>query len=286
MRSTPIVEGWNKMDYTYFQYQQSAEDIRRQIGEFSPKVAMVLGSGLGYLGDEVEDATAVPYQDISYFKPSTAPGHKGRLVFGRLAGRDVAVMQGRMHHYEGYSYEETAYAVRVLRLLGADTLIVTNAAGCVRTDWHAGELMLITDQIKMFSESPLRGENLPQYGHRFPDASHLYTPRQLELAKSVAAEQGVELREGVYFYCYGPQYETPAEIRAVRALGGDAVGMSTAPEVIVAAHCGMEVLGFTLLSNMAAGILDQPLSEQEVLDAAEAAKGKFSRLVLGCLEKL
>ncbi len=207
-------------------------------------------------------------------------------VFGTLSGKPVAVMQGRMHHYEGYSYETVAYAVRVLRLLGCEALIVTNAAGCVRTDWRAGDLMLITDHIKMFSESPLRGENLPEFGVRFPDASHLYTPRLQDLARSVAAEQGVELREGVYFYCYGPQYETPAEIRAARTLGGDAVGMSTAPEAIVAGHCGMEVLGFTLLSNMAAGILDQPLSEQEVLDAAEAAKPRFSRLILGCLGKL
>jgi len=274
------------MDYTYFHYQQSAEDIRRQTGDFTPDIAMVLGSGLGGLGNEVEDAIAVPYGEISHFKRSTAPGHEGRLVFGTLAGRKVAVMQGRMHHYEGYSYEETAYAVRVLRLLGCSSLIVTNAAGCVRTDWNAGDLMLITDHIKMFSESPLRGENLPQFGPRFPDSSHLYTPRLREVARSVAAEQGIGLREGVYFYCYGPQYETPAEIRAVRVLGGDAVGMSTAPEAVVAGHCGMEVLGFTLLSNMAAGILDQPLSEQEVLDAGEAAREKFTRLVLGCLEKM
>ncbi len=274
------------MTYTYDQYQQSADYIRSRIGSFAPRAAMVLGSGLGYLGDLVENAIAIPYGEIPHFKASTAPGHKGRLVFGTLAGQNVAVMQGRMHHYEGYSYEEVSYAVRVLRLLGCDTLIVTNAAGCVRTDWKAGDLMLITDQIKQFSESPLRGENLPQFGVRFPDASHLYTPRLRRLAREVAAEQGVELREGVYFYCYGPQYETPAEVRAARILGGDAVGMSTAPEVIVAGHCGMEVLGFTLLSNMAAGILDQPLTEQEVLDAADAARDKFSKLVLGCLEKL
>ena len=274
------------MKYTYDQYQQSADYIREKLGSFSPKVAMILGSGLGFLGDVVESPIAIPYGEIPNFKASTAPGHKGRLVFGTLSGQPVAVMQGRMHHYEGYSYEDVSYAVRVLRLLGCDTLIVTNAAGCVRTDWQAGDLMLITDQIKLFSESPLRGENLPQFGTRFPDASHLYTPRLQALARQVAAAQGVTLREGVYFYCYGPQYETPAEVRAARILGGDAVGMSTAPEVIVASHCGMEVLGFTLLSNMAAGILDQPLSEQEVLDAAAAAKDKFSTLVLGCLDQL
>jgi len=274
------------MTYTMEQYEESAQAIRARLKGFVPKVAMVLGSGLGFLGDQVEGAVTVPYGEIPYFKSSTAPGHKGRLVFGTLEGQRVAVMQGRMHHYEGYSYEEVSYAVRVLRLLGCDTLVVTNAAGCVNLEWKAGDLMLITDQIKMFSPSPLRGENLPQFGPRFPDASHLYSPRLQQLARDAARELGLTLREGIYFYCYGPQYETPAEIRAARILGGDAVGMSTAPEVIVAAHCGMEVLGLTLLSNMAAGILDQPLSEQEVLDAAEAARETFSGLVRACLPKL
>ena len=274
------------MGFSFAQYKASADFIAARLGGFKPEVAMILGSGLGYLGDEVEDAIIIPYGDIPHFKASTAPGHKGRFVFGKLEGKPVAVMQGRMHHYEGYSYEEVAYAVRVLRLLGCKTLIVTNAAGCVRTDWQAGDLMLITDHIKMFSESPLRGENIPEFGVRFPDASHLYTVRLQELARQTAKELSISLREGVYFYCYGPQYETPAEIRAARVLGGDAVGMSTAPEVIVAGHCGMQVLGFTLLSNMAAGILDQPLSEQEVLDAGVAAREKFSALVRACLNKL
>ena len=274
------------MPYTIENYRASAEFLRARLGDFVPKVAMILGSGLGYLGDQVEDPIAVDYQDIPYFKASTAPGHKGRLVFGALEGKPVAVMQGRMHHYEGYSYEEVTYAVRVLRLLGCDTLVVTNAAGCVNTHWKAGDLMLITDQIKMFSESPLRGENLPEFGVRFPDASKLYTPRLRQVARDCAKTLGLTLREGVYFYCYGPQYETPAEIRAARILGGDAVGMSTAPEVIVAGHCGMEVLGFTLLSNMAAGILDQPLSEEEVLLAGEHAREDFSALVRACLREM
>ena len=248
------------MNYTFAQYQESADYIRSQIGGFAPKVAMILGSGLGYMGDIVENPIAVPYQNIPHFKVSTAPGHKGQLVFGTLEGQKVAVMQGRMHHYEGYSYEEVSYAVRVLRLLGCDTLIVTNAA--------------------------LRGENLPEFGVRFPDASHLYTPALREMARQTARELGIGLREGVYMYFPGPQYETPAEVRAARVLGADAAGMSTAPEVITAGHCGMRVLGFTLLSNMGAGILDQPLSEQEVLDAAAACRDKFSRLVLACLKKI
>ena len=165
------------MHFTFAQYQESAQFLKHRLGNFQPKVAMVLGSGLGYLGDLVEHAIVVPYGEIPHFKHSTAPGHKGQLVFGTLAGQPVAVMQGRMHHYEGYSYEEVAYAVRVLRLLGCQTLFVTNAAGGVNYSFHAGDLMLITDQIKIFLESPLRGENLPEFGPRFPDSSYLYTPK-------------------------------------------------------------------------------------------------------------
>ena len=274
------------MNYTFEQYRESADFLQAKLGSFQPKVAMVLGSGLGYLGDVVEDPIVVPYGEIPHFKHSTAPGHKGQLVFGTLAGQKVAVMQGRMHHYEGYSYEEVAYAVRVLHLLGCDTLFVTNAAGGVNWKFKAGDLMLITDQIKIFMESPLRGENLPQFGPRFPDSSYLYTPRLQDLARQQARRLDLDLKEGVYMYFPGPQYETPAEVRFARMAGADAVGMSTAPEVIVAGHCGMQVLGYTQVSNLAAGILDQPLSEQEVLDAAEACKEKFSRLVLACLKKL
>lgn len=274
------------MNFTYQQYQESADAVRSRIGSFVPKVAMILGSGLGYMGDEVDGAVAVPYGEIPHFKTSTAPGHKGQLVFGTLAGQRVAVMQGRMHHYEGYSYEEVSYAVRVLRLLGCSTLVVTNAAGCINLEWSAGDLMLITDQIKLFMESPLRGPNLPEFGPRFPDSSNLYSPALREVARRAAAALGIELREGVYMYFPGPQYETPAEIRFARTAGADAAGMSTAPEVITAAHCGMQVLGFTLLSNMAAGILSQPLTEQEVLDAGEAAKEKFSQLLLECLKRM
>ena len=274
------------MLHTTDYYVESAQSIWLHLNGFVPKVAMILGSGLGFLADQVENPITVPYGDIPHFPIATAPGHKGQLVFGTLEGQHVAVMQGRMHHYEGYSFEEITFAVRVLYLLGCRTLIVTNAAGCVNTQWQPGDLMLITDQIKFFSESPLRGPNLSQFGTRFPDSSHLYTPRLQQLAREQAQSLGLTLREGVYFYCYGPQYETPAEVRAIRILGGDAVGMSTAPEVTVAGHCGMEVLGLTLLSNMAAGILDKPLTEAEVLAAAEAAKDRFSGLVRACLSKL
>jgi purine-nucleoside phosphorylase len=284
--NTSITSEVFDMQFTFEQYTESADYIRARLAGFVPETAMILGSGLGFMGDEVEDPIVVPYRDIPYFKASTAPGHKGQLVFGYLAGRRVAVMQGRMHHYEGYSYEEVSYAVRVLRLLGCINLIVTNAAGCVNTAWAPGDLMLINDHIKIFMESPLRGENLPEFGVRFPDASRLYTPALRDTARKAASELGIALREGVYMYFPGPQYETPAEVRAARVLGADAVGMSTAPEVITAGHCGMRVLGFTLLTNMAAGILDQPLSEREVLDAAEKCRDKFSRLVLECLRKI
>ncbi|MDD4715559.1 MAG: purine-nucleoside phosphorylase [Oscillospiraceae bacterium] len=274
------------MSLSFAQYRESADAITVRIGAFRPQVAMILGSGLGYLADLLEDAVSIPYSDIPHFRAPTAPGHRGRLVFGSLEGRKVAVMQGRIHHYEGYSYEEVAYPVRVLRLLGAGTMFVTNAAGAVNQAFFPGVLMLIADHIKLFGDSPLRGENQIEFGPRFPDASYLYTPSLQKLAKDMAADLNIPLRKGVYMYFPGPQYETPAEIRAARILGADAVGMSTVPEVIAAGHAGMRVLGLSLLSNMAAGILDQPLTEQEVLDAARAASDRFIKLILKCLQNL
>lgn len=274
------------MAFTMEQYRESADFLAGRLNGFQPEVLMILGSGLGFLAEELEDAVAVPYGEIPHFKPSTAPGHKGQFVFGRLEGKSVAVMQGRMHFYEGYSLQEVTYAVRVLRLLGAEKLIVTNAAGCVNRDWSAGTLMLICDHIKLCLESPLRGENLPDFGPRFPDASTLYSPEYQAIARDAAVALGIPLKEGVYMFFPGPQYETPAEVRAARILGADAVGMSTVPEALAARHCGMKVLGLSLLTNMAAGILPQPLSEQEVLDAAASASRQFSRLVRKCLSKM
>lgn len=274
------------MSFTFTEYQASADFLRSRLGNFVPKVAMVLGSGLGYLAEQVEDPISVPFFTIPYFRRSTAPGHAGRLVFGKLDGQNVAVMQGRFHYYEGYSFEDVTFPVRVLRLLGAETLIVTNAAGCVNTGWNAGDLMIIQDHIKLALNSPLCGPNMSEFGPRFPDSSYNYTPALRALAHEVANERGINIREGVYMYMSGPQYETPAEIRAARILGADAVGMSTVPEVIIARHCGMNVLGITLLTNMAAGILDQPLTEEEVLTAAEEGKEKFSGVIRGVLAKM
>ena len=274
------------MSYTYSDYQESADYLRGVLGGFSPEVLLILGSGLGFLGETVEDPVFVDYGAIPHFKPSTAPDHKGRFVFGRLRGKRVAVMQGRMHCYEGYSMEDAAYGVRVLRLLGADKLVVTNAAGAVNTDFSAGDLMLITDHVKLFDFGPLRGENLPEFGVRFPDVSTLYTPRLQQVARETAQSLGLTLREGVYMYFPGPQFETPAEVRAARILGADAVGMSTVPEAIVAGHCGYEILGVTLCANMAAGVLPRPLSGEEVNEMAAASAPHFSALILGCLEAM
>ncbi|MCF2664784.1 purine-nucleoside phosphorylase [Oscillibacter valericigenes] len=272
--------------YTYQQYQESAEILRTRLGSFRPDVLLILGSGLGALGDEVEAPIVVPYQDVPHMKHSTAPDHKGQFVFGRLAGRNVAVMQGRLHTYEGWSFADVSYPVRVLRLLGAETLIVTNAAGAVNTGFSAGDIMLITDHIKLFGVSPLCGANVAEFGPRFPDMSQVYTPALREVARKAAQNLGIRLREGVYMYFPGPQYETPAEVRAARILGADAVGMSTVPEAIVAAHCGMKVLGFTLCTNMAAGVLDQPLDGDEVIAAGMAAGPRFTALVKACLAEV
>lgn len=272
--------------YNYGQYQQSAQALREKLNGFQPKVLLILGSGLGALADEVENPITVPYDQVPHMKHSTAPGHKGRFLFGRQAGQNVAVMQGRLHTYEGWSFADAGYPVRVLRLLGVDTLVVTNAAGAVNTAFSAGDIMLITDHIKLFGVSPLCGPNVEELGPRFPDMSHVYTPALQQKAREAAKAQGMELREGVYMFLPGPQYETPAEIRAARLLGADAVGMSTVPEAITAAHCGLNVLGFSLCTNMAAGILEQPLSGEEVIAAGEAAGPKFTALVKACLERM
>ena len=274
------------MRYTFEDYKKAAAVIAERLGGFRPEIAMVLGSGLGEMAELAEDPITIVYGEIPGFQCSTAPGHKGQLVFGTLMGKRIAVMQGRLHAYEGYSFEEVCFPLRVLKLLGCGKLVITNASGGVNLEYQVGDICLITDHIKFFMDSPLRGQNIPEFGVRFPDATHLYTPRLQEVARQVAGEQGLSLVEGVYMYFPGPSYETPAEIRAIRVLGGDLVGMSTVPEVIAAGHAGMEVLGFSLVSNAAAGITGEALSEQEVLDAAAAAKERFSRLICGCVERM
>ena len=267
-------------------YEQSANYLRERLGDFQPEILMILGSGLGQFGELVEDPIFAPYPEIPHFRHSTAPGHKGRFVFGRLAGRKVAVMQGRIHLYEGYTPEEAVYGIRVMKLLGVKKMIVTNAAGAVNLSFKPGQIMLISDHILLFPMTPLTGPNDERFGVRFPDMSKIYTPALRQLARETAAALNVHLNEGVYMYFPGPQYETPAEIRAARLLGADMAGMSTVPEAIAARHCGMEVLGFSLATNMAAGILDQPLTEEEVLETGEACKQEFSKLMLQILKTM
>jgi purine-nucleoside phosphorylase len=273
------------MTLTAAQIREAAAFIRGKTS-LEPEIALILGSGLGVLADHVEDAAVIPYEDIPHFPLSTVEGHAGELVIGRLAGRTVVIMRGRFHMYEGYGPELTAFPVRVMKELGARTLVVTNAAGGINTSFEPGDLMLITDHLNLTGRNPLVGPNDPGLGPRFPDMSEAYSRRLRAIALETAREQGLALREGVYAGLLGPSYETPAEIRMLRVLGADAVGMSTVAEVIAARHTGLEVLGISCISNMAAGILDQPLSHEEVMETTERVKSRFLALVTGVIPRL
>lgn len=266
------------MDKRMQNVENAAKFIRSR-SSVKPSVGLILGSGLGVLGDEIEEGHRIRYEEIPDFPVSTVEGHAGRLVLGELEGKAVVVMQGRFHYYEGYPMDQVVFPVWVMRRLGVETLLVTNAAGGVNTSFSPGDLMLITDHIKFFTDSPLRGPNLEDLGPRFNDMSDAYTARLRALAWKAAAAAGIDLREGVYAHMPGPSFETPAEIRMLRTLGADAVGMSTVPEVIAAAHCGLEVLGISAISNMAAGILDQPLNHEEVIETGRQVRDVFIRLV-------
>ncbi|MFP7297770.1 purine-nucleoside phosphorylase [Neobacillus niacini] len=246
-------------------------------GKYSntPQVGLILGSGLGVLADEIENPVKIPYNEIPDFPISTVEGHAGQLVFGLLNGVEVVAMQGRFHFYEGYGMDKVTFPVRVMKELGVDMLIVTNAAGGVNESFEAGDLMIITDHINFMGTNPLIGPNDSKLGARFPDMSEAYSKELRAIAKDIAAQINLNVKEGVYFGNPGPVYETPAEVRMVRTLGGDAVGMSTVPEVIVARHSGMKVLGISCISNMAAGILDQPLTHDEVIETTERVKANF-----------
>ncbi|MBO4847735.1 MAG: purine-nucleoside phosphorylase [Clostridia bacterium] len=270
----------------YEDYVESAKTLCRKLGEFCPEVLIILGSGLGDLGSRLDDPIAVPYSEIPHMKYSTAPGHKGRFLAGVLGGKNVLMMQGRLHFYEGWAAEDAVFPIRLARLMGIEKLIVTNAAGGINTGFKPGELMLINDFIKLNAVNPLIGPNIDEFGPRFPDMSRVFDRDYMALFREIAESHGENIHEGVYFYCTGPQYETPAEIRAMRLLGADAVGMSTVPECIAARHCGMRILGITLVTNMAAGILDKPLSGEEVIEAGNAASNRLSSYVTEFLERL
>jgi purine-nucleoside phosphorylase len=250
------------------------------------EVAVILGSGLGDVVDAVEIETAIPYGEIPGAKASTVMGHQGRMIFGRANGRPVVLMQGRVHFYEGYEMAEVMFLTRVLGRLGIKKLIVTNAAGGVNTSYVAGDLMLISDHINFMGVNPLRGPNVEGLGVRFPDMSEAYPESLRDIAKQVASGLDLILQEGVYLALSGPTYETPAEIRAFRTLGADAVGMSTVPEVIAASHMQIPVLGISCITNMAAGILNQKLTHQEVMDTTARVQKEFTALVVALIAKL
>ncbi|MNJ37257.1 Purine nucleoside phosphorylase 1 [compost metagenome] len=252
----------------------------------TPRVGLILGSGLGVLADYMENAVTLRYEDIPYFPTSTVEGHAGELLVGELKGVPVVLMKGRFHMYEGYAPELTAFPVRVMKQLGVERLLVTNAAGGVNLEYEPGDLMLISDHLNLTGKSPLVGANEAEIGPRFPDMSEAYSKSLRQVAHEVAASQGIKLQEGVYAGMLGPAYETPAEIRMLRTLGADAVGMSTVAEVIVASHTGMEVIGISCISNMAAGIIDQPLSHDEVMETTDRVREKFLGLVLSIVPKL
>jgi purine-nucleoside phosphorylase len=278
------------MSTSDFDSKSAAEHIlstleKRGVERF-PGIGLILGSGLGEIADELDDPIFLEYGDIPGFPASTAPGHRGRLVTGSFEGKPVAVMQGRFHYYEGYSMQQVAFPVRVLKLLGVETLIVTNAAGGINRLFNSGDLMLIRDHIKLAGDSPLRGPNDEDFGPRFNDMSDAYGRELRRKAREAAEEKGIDLREGVYAYMTGPSFETPAEIEMLRVLGADAVGMSTVPEVITASHAGIDVLAISTVTNLAAGILDQPLSHEEVLETGKQVKGKLLKLLNAVLEKL
>ena len=250
-----------------------------------PRVGVILGSGLGNVVDALEIETAIPYSEIPGAKASTVVGHQGRMILARVNQTPVVVMQGRIHFYEGHEMAEVMFLSRVIGRLGIRQLIVTNAAGGINTKFQAGDLMLISDHINLMGMNPLRGPNVDELGVRFPDMSEAYPASLREQAKEVARSLGQLVQEGIYLALSGPSYETPAEIRAFRTLGADAVGMSTVPEVIAMSQMGIPVLGISCITNMAAGILNQKLTHQEVMDTTARVQNDFTALVLGCLER-
>ena len=258
----------------------------RSKSSLQPEVGVILGSGLGNVVDAVDIETTIPYAEIPGARASTVLGHQGRLILGRANGTPVAMMQGRVHFYEGYEMPEVMFLSRVLGRLGIKKLIVTNAAGGINTSYTPGDLMLISDHINLMGVNPLRGKNLDDLGVRFPDMSDAYSESLRAIAHEVAGQLGIEVKEGVYLALSGPTYETPAEIRAFRILGADAVGMSTAPEVIALAHMQIPVLGISCITNMAAGVIKQKLTHQEVMDTTARVEKQFTSLVLALIDRL
>lgn len=269
----------------YDQYQEALSYIQSQ-SFIRPRIGLILGSGLGVLANDMTEAVSIPFESIPHFVKPTAEGHKGEVVMGKLNGVEVILLNGRYHYYEGYTLNQVTFPVRIMSMLGVKTLILTNACGAINRSFKPGELMVINDHLNLTGTNPLIGANVKEFGPRFPDASEIYTKRLREQAHVVARSLGIKLNEGVYAWWSGPTYETPAEINMIALLGADAVGMSTVPEALVASHAGMDVLGISCLTNMAAGILPQKLSHQEVLDVARDVRDIFGQLIKGIVSNL
>jgi purine-nucleoside phosphorylase len=272
------------MDY-YDQVKEAADAIASRIRDV-PRIAIVLGSGLGDFANSLSDAVSMPYGELPHWPASKVIGHEGRLVVGRVKGRTIAALAGRSHAYEGHDLRVVTFGVRVLGLLGVKTLILTNAAGGVNTGFAAGALMVIDDHINLIGGNPLVGANDDRFGPRFPDMSEVYSTRLRTIADQAARQMQVTLPHGTYVALLGPSYETPAEIRYLRTIGADAVGMSTVPEAIAARHMGLEVLGISCISNMAAGVLPQPLDHAEVMETTRRVRGQFIALLEGIIGRL
>ena len=269
----------------YSRAEIAARTIRARCGE-EARLAIVLGSGLGGFAEEFTDAVTIPYRDIPGFVSSTAQGHAGSLVAGKIEGVPVLAMQGRVHYYEGYSLEQVTFPIRTFRLLGVDTLVLTNAAGGIDVQLSQGALMVISDHLNLMGVNPLRGPNDERFGPRFPDLTEVYARELQELVVEESKALGITVRRGVYGALAGPSYETPAEIHMLRAVGADAVGMSTVPEAIVARHMGLKVLGISCITNMAAGISESPINHDEVMETGQRVRETFTRLLRGVIAKV
>lgn len=254
-------------------------DVVRKKTDFVPETAIILGSGLGALADEIDVRAVVNYSEIPDFPVSTVQGHKGRFVFGHIGNKPVVIMQGRVHYYEGYSMEKVILPIRLMGLMGAEKIILTNAAGGINESFKCGDFMLITDQISCFVPNPLIGENIDEFGTRFPDMSNVYNSDMCRIVRETAKKNNIPIKEGVYVQLTGPSYETPAEIRMLRTMGADAVGMSTCCEAIAANHCGFKVCGISCISNMACGVTDKPLSHSEVQETADRVAPVFKEFI-------
>lgn len=269
----------------YARAEQAARTISSR-SSLQPQVALILGSGLGAFADEFADAVAIPYGEIPGFAISTAEGHAGRLIIGKVGDVPVIAMQGRVHFYEGYTLEEVTFPIRVFKLLGIKRLVLTNAAGGIDIELNQGALMVISDHLNLMGANPLRGPNDERFGPRFPDLSEAYSRDLQEKAVDEARALGIEIRRGIYAALAGPSYETPAEIHMLRALGADAVGMSTVPETIVARQMGIDVLGISCITNMAAGISDEPINHAEVMETGQRVRATFTKLLRGIISHL